>query len=135
MRTVKFKILANGHITSTSPSAPRGYGNTDPVIEIAGVPDNVSDAQVMATYRRCIIMPVMHANNVIAWGRIEGAHQGQIIHLTRGRPAKDASEKAVRVNISLSPDALALIDAQDGNRSTLIEQLIVERWGHLNPPS
>lgn len=47
----------------------------------------------------------------------------------RGRPTKDEAEKSVRINISLSPAALALIDAQTGNRSALIEQLIVERWG------
>lgn len=46
----------------------------------------------------------------------------------RGRPAK-GDDKAQRVQITLSPNALALIDAQPGQRSTLIETLIVKAFG------
>ncbi len=47
----------------------------------------------------------------------------------RGRPAKAASDRSVRINVTLSRKALSLIDAQDGARSSLIDRLIVERWG------
>ena len=47
----------------------------------------------------------------------------------RGRPTKPPAEKYPKITITLSPEALALIDTQDGPRSTLIERLIVERWG------
>ncbi|WP_231738627.1 hypothetical protein [Novosphingobium sp. FSW06-99] len=43
----------------------------------------------------------------------------------RGRPTKPAGEKRRDVLITLSPQALALIDAQPGPRSTLIEALII----------
>ena len=46
----------------------------------------------------------------------------------RGRPAK-GDDKAQRVQITLSPQALALIDAQPGQRSTLIEALITKAFG------
>ena len=45
----------------------------------------------------------------------------------RGRPRSD--NKAQRVQITLSPETLALIDAQDGPRSTLIEALILAAFG------
>jgi hypothetical protein len=45
----------------------------------------------------------------------------------RGRPRSDC--KAQRVQITLTPATLALIDAQPGQRSTLIEQLIVKAFG------
>ena len=47
---------------------------------------------------------------------------------TRGRPAKGVA-KYPRVQITLSPEALALIDAQTEPRSTLIERLIVQAYG------
>lgn len=46
-----------------------------------------------------------------------------------GPAPKPADQKARRVLITISPQALALIDAQEGPRSTLIEALIVERYG------
>ena len=46
----------------------------------------------------------------------------------RGRPAK-GDDKAQRINITLSPQALTLIDAQPGQRSTLIEALITKAFG------
>lgn len=45
----------------------------------------------------------------------------------RGRPLKP--DKSERVQITLTPQTLALIDAQPGPRSTLIEQLIVRAFG------
>jgi hypothetical protein len=45
----------------------------------------------------------------------------------RGRPRSD--NKAERVQITLTPETLALIDAQPGARSTLIEALIVKAFG------
>ena len=49
--------------------------------------------------------------------------------LTRGRPPKTEDAKAVREQITLTPSALALIDAQPGPRSALIERLIADRYG------
>ena len=46
----------------------------------------------------------------------------------RGRPAK-GDDKARRINVTLSPQALALIDSQPGQRSTLIEGLITKAFG------
>lgn len=49
----------------------------------------------------------------------------------KGRPVGTGKghKKYPRVQITLPPDVLALIDAQDGNRSTLIATLITERYG------
>ncbi|MDQ0349717.1 hypothetical protein [Ancylobacter vacuolatus] len=46
----------------------------------------------------------------------------------RGRPPVADDSKAVRINISLSPEAVALIDArvEPGQRSKEIERLIME---------
>ena len=46
-----------------------------------------------------------------------------------GRPPKSDTDKSVRINITLTPEALELIDAQDGNRSALIDGLIRKAWG------
>lgn len=50
----------------------------------------------------------------------------------RGRPTKPDADRQVRVQLSLSPHALELIDAQPGQRSALIERLIVEAYGRTN---
>jgi AT hook motif len=47
----------------------------------------------------------------------------------RGRPSKTADDKSRRINIILSPNVLALIDAQPGNRSQTIARLIAEKFG------
>ncbi|WP_226018439.1 hypothetical protein [Novosphingobium sp. FKTRR1] len=128
MRNLKITILANGHAAPTNRRNPRGYAGGNPVIEITDIPDNVTDVEAISAYDRCVIMPVMHATMPIPWPRIAESHQGQIIHLTRGRPAK-GDAKFVRVNITLSPETLALIDAQPEARSKLIERLIIKAFG------
>jgi hypothetical protein len=42
-----------------------------------------------------------------------------------GRPLKSRDEKSVRINITLSPAAIAVLDASEEPRSTLIERLIM----------
>ncbi len=51
----------------------------------------------------------------------------------RGRPPKRPGQHHVAISVSLSPEALALIDAQTGARSTVIEQLIIDRYGDQSP--
>lgn len=43
-----------------------------------------------------------------------------------GRPPKVESDKAIRINITLAPDALAKLDAMGGTRSGTIARLIEE---------
>jgi len=129
MRNIKFTILDNGHTVPVKLDTSRGYDGDTPIIEIHGIPGDISDVTALRTYERCIIMPIMHAEMVIPWDKIAGAREGQIVHLTRGRPVKVEADKSIRLNITLSPAALALINAQAGNRSGLIEQLIIDRWG------
>lgn len=48
----------------------------------------------------------------------------------RGRPATADADRAVPIRITLSPAALALIDANvpQRGRSAEIERMIMERW-------
>jgi len=47
-------------------------------------------------------------------------------NVSPGRPPKDDADKAVRINITLSPTAIAALDALGGTRSGTIEALIME---------
>lgn len=129
MRNIKIAILDNGHIIPVDLDASTGYRGDNPVIEIAGIPVGVTDVAAMRAYNRCIILPVMHAETIIHWDKIANTKTGQIVHLHRGRPIKDEATKSARVQITLTPATLALIDAQIGPRSALIERLIINAYG------
>ncbi len=44
----------------------------------------------------------------------------------RGRPRKDDADKSPRINITLSPAAIAVLDERGNGRSQEIERLIME---------
>lgn len=88
------------------------------------MPDDVSNDAVIRTYSRCILLPVMHADRPIPWHKISGAQQGQIIRLGPGRPTLDPAEKSIRINITLSREAVKILDSRGSGRSREIERLI-----------
>lgn len=125
-RSVKIMIPGEGDAVLAPPAAPRGYAGRNPIVEITDVPDDVRSEAALAAYRRCVIMPIMHAEIPIPWGKIADAAQGQIIRLLGGRPVADPSGHKVRISITLSPAALAVLDARDNGRSQEIERLVME---------
>lgn len=124
-RTIKLMIMTEGDVEPTYVGAERGYEGNNPVIEITGIPDEVTDEEVANAYARCVFRPVMHAEIPIAWARIEHAKPGEIVQLV-GRPTKADEEKRIRLNITLSPAAVAILDERGAGRSQEIERLILE---------
>lgn len=126
-RTVKLMIGSGGEVFHAPGNKLAGYNNlSSPIVDIVEVPGDVSDDIVARTYSRCILLPVMHADRPIPWHKIAGAKQGQVIRLGPGRPHLDPAEKFIRLNITLSPAALAILDARGNGRSQEIERLIHE---------
>ena len=124
LRHLNMAIHPNGHVTIAPPAMSYGYSRPSPIVRIVGIPADVSDDEVINAYSRCIVQPVMHANKPIAWRRIADATQGQIVSLKVGRPSISSDRKSVRLNITLSPSAVAALDARGYSRSQEIERLI-----------
>lgn len=126
-RTVKLMIGSGGEVHLAPGTKVAGYPHMGPpIVAIVEVPDDVTDDDVIRTYSRCVLLPVMHAKTPIPWHKISGARQGQIIRLGPGRPTLDPAEKYVRINISLPPESLAILDARGNGRSQEIVRLIRE---------
>lgn len=123
-RSVKLRIGNDGQAAPTHSTAVRGYAKQCAVIEIIGVPDKIPSDEVARRYNCCVILPVMHAEDPLPWYRIQRAEQGDIIRLNRGRPPKN--DKSVRINITLSPAALEILDGRGAGRSQEIERLILQ---------
>lgn len=125
-RTVKIMINIRGEVHLAPASALGGYGKESPIVEVVEVPDDVTDDMVIRTYSRCALVPVMHADRPVPWHKIAGAKHGQVIRLGPGRPFLDPAQKYIRLNITLSPKALAILDQRGAGRSQEIERLIIE---------
>jgi len=124
LRHLNMAVHPNGHVTIAPPAMSYGYSRPSPIVRIVGIPPDVSDDEVIKAYSRCVVLPVMHADTPIAWHRIADATEGQIIRLKAGRPAISDDRKSVRLNITLSPSAVAALDARGYGRSQEIERLI-----------
>ena len=121
-RSVKFFITPDGNTRLAHSRAERGYGGEAPVIEVTDVPDDVTDSAVLATYQRCIIRPLMHAEMPLSWRKIQGARPGDILQL-EDRPHENEDEKSLRVNGTLSPDAVVPCDERGAEQSQENERL------------
>jgi len=78
--THKIMIMPDGNPVSAPKTVPRGYGGTYPIVEVTGA-EHVRPEIVLKAYRRCAVLPVMHADIPIPWDRLEGAQTGDIIRL------------------------------------------------------
>lgn len=124
LRHLNLTIHPDGHVTTAPPSMPHGYSRALPIVRVVGIPPSVADDDVIDAYSKCVVLPVMHADIPVPWHRIADADQGDIIRLKAGRPAISEDRKSVRINITLSPAAIAALDARGNGRSQEIERLI-----------
>lgn len=82
---------------------------------LVGGADSLSEARVIARHE----MERDPQRTVSIIDRWDCAHQ-----VGPGRPAKGDADKAVRINITLTPEAISMLDAMGGTRSGTIERLI-----------
>ena len=124
LRHVNLMIHPDGRVSVAPANMPSGYSRAYPIVRIVGVPPGVSTDDVISAYERCVILPIMHGDIPVPWHRIADAEQGEIIRLKAGRPPLTDDKRAVRINITLSPSAIAALDARGNGRSQEIERLI-----------
>ena len=124
LRHVNLAIHPEGQVTLAPPSMAHGYSKRNPIVRIIGVPTGISNDEVMEAYSRCVVLPVMHADKPIPWHKIADVTPGEVVRIGAGRPALSNDRKSVRINITLSPGAIAALDARGNGRSQEIERLI-----------
>jgi len=126
LKHVNLMLMPDGNVRLAPASLAHGYSRDNPIIRVVGIPPMISADQVISAYTRCVVLPVMHAEIPVPWHRIADVETGAVIRLNRGRPTLSAGDKAVRINITLSPAALGILDARGGGRSQEIERLIID---------